>query len=258
MYVGPVQQQETFFWWFAKMGVFNFDLQLRTPSRTSSGEFAWKWLSPVKNISTGYYFLKMARWARYMNLNGSDVFLRPHGEDKHGVIFLDDVPVKNALMVASKYSACVVCTSKDNTQIWMATDRKLSKNQRRAAQAHIRDLGYTDPGSISGDHLGRICGVMSQKRDVWVNLIATSFSGKYSAVTNSPVVAAEDQIRTSLNKAQHSSQSERDFGWVLGLLRSGISQEEVVRRLVACATQRNKSSPEQYAQRTVSRAAQVI
>jgi hypothetical protein len=186
-----------------------------------------------------------------MNSKGGDVFIRPHGEASHGVIFLDDVPVSKAMTIAKKYSACVVCTSPGNTQIWLATDQKLDKQERKAVQQFFRGIGYTDPGSISGDHLGRICGVQSQKRDCWVNLLQTSLIKKYSPEVLATISCPEGQACALNNGA---SRSEVDFGWVLGLIRTGKSPIEVTQKLCDHARNRKKRNPQQYAERTVAKA----
>ena len=184
----PHQQQEQFFQWFAIMGIHRFDIQLRMPDPDSkSSQAGWRWLKPNLDVSIGSFFLKFAKWTRFMNSKGGDVYVRPHGEISHGVIFLDDLPVDKAIQVSKKYASCIVCTSENNTQVWLATDRKLSKAERKFVQSWMRSVGYTDPGSISGDHLGRLCGVRSQKRNCWVNLIETTFGQRYSPSIESPL-----------------------------------------------------------------------
>lgn len=254
MIAKPEHQQSQFLKWFADIGVYSFDVQLRVPNSNHQ----WTWLPAHKNVSIGYYFLKLARWGRYMNSKGGDLFLRPHGEVAHSVLFLDDLPVDKAMRVADKYSACVICTSENNTQVWLATDRKLCKDQRKEAQSFLRDVGYTDPGSISGDHLGRFCGVKSQKRNCWVNLLTASHCGRYSPILPPNFSCPVGQACVSSSQAVGPSQSEQDFGWVIGMLKSGVSAREATERLEAKALHRNKRNPTDYAKRTIMKALQVL
>jgi len=261
MHKKPAQQQAEFFQWFSKMGVHHFDIQIRTPI-WQAGEKTWRWLNPIYNISVGYYFLKLSPWLKYMNVGGADIYMRPSRDGHHPVVFLDDLSVERATIVSRKYSSCVVLTSENNTQVWVGIDRKLSKAERKTAQSQLRDLGYTDPGSISGDHLGRLCGVKSYKRDCWVNLLTTSLEKKYSPKLTHLSPARKGQACVSLLSMRPSqngsSQSERDFGWATGLLKSGKTKESVVRDLLDTAILRGKGNPLLYADRTVNKASLLL
>ena len=262
----PAQQQEQFFQWFAKMKVHRFDLQLREPAPSSrGGPESWRWLRPSLNISIGAYFLKYASWVRFMNSRGGDVYIRPHGESEHGVVFLDDLALDKALQVSKKYASCVVCTSENNTQVWLATARKLSKVERKGVQSWMRSVGYTDPGSVSGDHLGRLCGLRSQKRNGWVNLIATTFEERYSPKVEPHLSSPLGEASVSRSPLQDfkelekpSSPSEREFGWAVGALEHGISLNHVINQLTTRAKDRGKRQPDVYARRTAMGAYRVL
>jgi len=251
MYWNRDQQQVLFFRWFARMGIYNFDIQLREPLKTHLGKVeSWRWLTPSKNINTGSYFLKFSKWVKHMNAHGCDAYIRPHGETEQGVIFLDDLDIDKAVQVSKKYAACVVCTSKNNTQVWLATSRKLFLKERKAVQTIMKDLGYTDPGSVSGDHLGRLCGLKSQKRNCWVNLLTTTTGRKYSPPVPLPLSAPRGAACVSKLSQEAQSQSERDFGWAVGAFGAGRLLLEVERYLYLTAKQRGKRNPEMYARRT--------
>jgi hypothetical protein len=269
MIANPSRQQALLFRWFAKMGVHTFDLQLRAPNSClqANGD-PWRWLRPSKGMSTSEYFLKFSKWVNHMNAEGSDAYFRPYGEDEQPVIFLDDLPIDKAMRVSRKYASCVVCTSENNTQVWLAIDRSLSKSQRKGVQAHLKTFGYTDPGSVSGDHLGRLCGLKSQKRDCWVNLLATTLGNKYSPpsdlLTQTPQSTPLSTplggrcVSSYANNSTPQSQSELDFGWAVGLLKSGSSLESVIEKLCRNAANRGKKCPEHYAQRTAHNAMKVV
>jgi hypothetical protein len=266
----PAQQQELFFRWFAKIGIHHFDVQLREPvPETKTAPASWRWLKPSLGISTGAFFLKYSSWVKFMNAKGGDIYIRPHGDSEHAVIFLDDLPMDKALQVSQKYAACVVCTSKDNTQVWLATDKVLSKAERKDAQVWMKGVGYTDPGSISGDHLGRLCGFRSQKRQCWVNLVTTTLGKKYPPTfvtlvdTVSPPLLGGERVsfsspsqtddRPKGTQAQKpQSQSERDFGWAMGAMKNGMLYSDVIDALAASAKKRKKANPVGYAERTAA------
>jgi hypothetical protein len=270
------QQQELFFRWFADIGIHHFDVQLREPiPATESTPASWRWLKPSLGISTGAFFLKYSSWVKFMNAKGGDIYIRPHGDSQHAVIFLDDLPMAKALQVSRKYAACVVCTSNDNTQVWLATDKVLSKAERKEVQVWMKGVGYTDPGSVSGDHLGRLCGVRSQKRQCWVNLVTTTLGSKYSPppptsleetvsppllggarVSSSPPQTDDRSREAKAEKTQ--SQSERDFGWAMGAMKHGVSFSDVIDALTASAKKRGKVNPAGYAQRTATAIHQIL
>ncbi|MFT4668436.1 MAG: hypothetical protein ACI9XB_005422 [Gammaproteobacteria bacterium] len=254
MHTKADKQQSIFFEWFRKIGVSYFDIQLRIPNIECRNGSNWKWLPSYKNISVDHYFTKLYKWTRYMNSQGSDIYIRPHGESENGVLFLDDVSIKKALTISKKYSSCVVCTSKGNTQIWLAIDKKLNKRDRKIAQLYLKDLNFTDPGSISGDHLGRIPGVRSQKRLCWVNILTTSYGAKYSPPISNVISCPKEQACASFNKSTGQSQSELDFGWTLGKLRAGYSVFQTTQWLCENSIKRNKRNPQLYAVRTVRKA----
>jgi hypothetical protein len=262
----PRQQQEEFFQWFTKMGVHSFDIQVREPiSNADDSLREWRWLKPTLGISVGDYFLKYSSWAKFMNSKGGDIYIRPHGESKHRVIFLDDLSLDKAIQVSEKYAACVVCTSKDNTQVWLATEKELSKLERKAVQSWMRSVGYTDPGSVSGDHLGRLCGVRSQKRNCWVNLTTTTYGQRYAPDVESPLssplgeaCASHSSSKGTQGLGQPPSPSEDEFGWVMGALKHGVPIINVINQLTDRAKKRGKRLPDHYAERTVMHAYRVL
>ena len=267
----PNQQQEQFFQWFARMGVCRFDIQLRVPAPaldTAPSREGWRWLKPSLNVGIGAYFLKYASWVRFMNNKGGDIYIRPHGDIPQGIVFLDDLPIDKAIQVSKKYASCVVCTSENNTQVWLATDRKLSKDERKSVQSWMRSVGYTDPGSVSGDHLGRLCGVRSQKRNCWVNLLTTTFGQRYSPNIEQPLSSPLGEACVSPSPSprfsgatrseRSTSDSEREFGWAMAALKHGVPMIDVINQLSVRARERGKRRPDDYAKRTVMGAYRVL
>jgi len=260
----PIDQVRTFLLWFYRQGVDSFDVHIRSPRRPGedykSGQ--WIWLTQHEAVSADQISSRLMGWLRYKNAKGSDVFFRPHKNGDYQVIFLDDIPSDTAQTICNKYGSCVIETHPGNTQIWLKVDKKLSAEQRKQAQVQIKDLGLTDPGSISGDHLGRLCGFQSQKRKCWVNLVGTSERRPWSPnLETSPSLPPSGGFCASKNihaGLYDTSDSGREWGWVLGMLRAGLSPVSVTEKLVDAAQKRGKTHAVKYATYTVQKAFYLI
>lgn len=260
----PVEQVRSFLQWFSLQGVDSFDIHLRSP-RTPDEDYKtgnWIWLNRHEAVSADRILSNLMGWLRYKNAKGSDIFFRPHKNGCHQVIFLDDIPTGMAQAICRKYACCIIETHPGNTQIWLKVDKRLSTEQRKQAQIQIKDLGLSDPGSISGDHLGRLCGFQSQKRKCWVNLIGTSKMLPFSPnPATSPFLPPSGDFCASkrkFNGPHDTSDSGREWGWVMGMLRTGLKPEIVTVRLIAAAQKRGKSNAEKYANYTVLKALSLI
>jgi hypothetical protein len=259
MHEPPAEQVRLFLCWFVEGGVRAFDIQLRTPSPLNPDE--WMWLTRQHQGIDAARVLKLWPWLRHMNAHGADVFFRPAREGLHPVLFLDDLPASEARRVAQKYGAAVIRTSPDNTQVWMRTTHPLNRQERTHAQKHLSSLGWSDPGSISGDHLGRLCGLVSQKRRCWVNALFFSCAPPCpveSWATTPPSKNCARPRASSILQSPGQSMSEREFGWTMGMLRYGWKVEDIERRLFSAACARNKPDAKSYANRTVSRASEIL
>lgn len=262
--MNPIDQVRTFLLWFSRQGVDCFDIHIRSP-QTPGEDYKtgkWTWLTQHEDVSADRISSRLMGWLRYKNAKGSDIFFRPHKKGYHPVIFLDDIPSDTAQTICKKYGSCVIETHPGNTQIWLKVDKKLSTEQRKQAQIQIKNLGLTDPGSISGDHLGRLCGFQSQKRKCWVNLVATSqrppFSPNLKTAPSLPPsggFCASKNIHTGLHD---TSNSGREWGWVLGMLRAGLSPDKVTDKLIMSAQKRGKANAVKYANHTVQKAFSLI
>ena len=244
----PLIQCQRLFKWFAHIDVQAFDLQVRRyPNKQRIHE---SWITCHKDIS-GKRILDLWKWIRYENSHDADVYFRPHGPEDHPVIFLDDLTIEAACRVANAYSSAVVQTSDNNTQVWVKTSTPLSLNQRKQIQSRLRDLGYTDHGSVSGDHLGRLTGLFSQKRKTWVNVIAFSTPRAYDPLLYSPSpLHRAGGVCVLKGHAGDKSASEKDFGWAIGMFKSGMSYEKVYSNIAKSAKIRGKRNPEKYASLT--------
>ena len=244
--------------WFFDQGVGSIDIHLRCPRVKGAAYDSddWIWITKHEGLQLEKA-QKVIRWCRFKNYNGSDIFIRPHRYDRQPMIFLDDLTVSKAAMVANKYRALVIETSPDNTQVWLALSDKLSELERKTLQQHISKMGFSDKGSMSGEHLGRLCGFKSQKRNYWVRHIQCSSSEKYTPP--SLVACSFPPGGACANRESGvKSQSEMDFSWVLSRARQGVPADQIISILHNSSQKRGKVSPQKYAERTVRRAMQIL
>ena len=258
--MNTTEQIIAFLSWFCRHGINAFDTHVRKP-RTPNEDYKkgnWVWLTNHENVTCDHIITRLLRWLRQKNANGSDVFFRPHKAGCHNVIFLDDIPTKRARAVLRKYGGCSIETHPGNTQVWLKVDRQLTSQQRKQAQMILRDLGFTDPGSVSGDHLGRICGFVSQKRNCWVNLLDTSDNMPWSPkIKRSQPISPGGFCASKKHRKDNfrdTSDSGREWGWVMGMLRVGISRSIVTEKLIEAAIKRGKPNAVRYAHYTVQKA----
>jgi len=250
-------QCERFLNWFAHIGVESFDLHVRRyPNKVRKRE---SWITDHEGIN-GKRVIELWKWMRYENSHEADIYIRPHSPEDHPVIFLDDLSVESAHQVARAYSSAVIQTSDDNTQVWVKTASPLSLTQRKQVQSELSRLGHADTGSTSGDHLGRLCGLFSHKRKTWVNAIYFSTPHAYKPSLQETILLPHKgwgacALKSSTDK---KSPSEADFGWAIGMYKSGASYEEVRSAICENAKSRGKRNPENYATLTAKKAGAIL
>lgn len=248
--------------WFLLIGVNTVDIHLRVPKKRGARYDSphWYWITDHNGIPLEVLRKKYLPWVRFMNSAGADIYIRPQRDSSHSLIFLDDIPLSKARRISQKYGSCVIETSPSNTQVWVSTTTSLTKNERKQAQYHLGLLGYTDPASVSGDHLGRVCGMKSQKHGCWVNYICGTDGDRYHPhpVQKSESLPPRGGVCLELLKNKLTSQSEKEFGWVLHQLRNGIPKKTISNDLENRAAIRGKRNPAPYVQRTIANAYKVV
>jgi len=242
--------------WFNESGTQRFDLHVRRYQKGISGT-SETWITCHEDICAKQ-LIDFWPWLRRENANGADVYFRPHSRASHSIIFLDDVDLVKAHNFAKAYSSVVIQTSCNNAHVWVKTKTPLSLEQRYETQSALAKQGICDSGSTSGDHLGRLCGMFSQKRQCWVNLVLFSTPRAYDAPRQDSTSGQQGGGARVSNPPSKHSQSEAEFGWVIGMLKSGIDKAEACKRLEDQAKSRGKRSPRSYARMTTQKAAEII
>jgi len=121
-------------------------------------------------------------------------------------------------------------------------ERLLDEEERYRCQKNLVVLHGADPGSVSGEHLGRLAGHRNWKRQgTWVNVLAATLDGPpllappappTSASQRSLSLQAQPRYRRQAQAGGDPSESAREWGWVLGALQSGLDPETVYLRLL--------------------------
>lgn len=261
--LSPRMQTQTMLSWFERVGIKSLDIHLRVPMRPGVRYEDPDWIFITEHEDTPIASVErdLAGWLRHKNASGSDIYLRPHGRVAQPVIFLDDIEINKALQISKKYSACVIETSPGNTQVWLATSKQLTSAERKVVQTHLCGIVHSDPRSTSGNHLGRLCGLKSQKHGCWVNYLFGSDGAPYCpTLTDQSPSLPHGDLWASRKKSPSLdlSTSAREFGWVLGRLRIGTPRQIVQSDLARQAEERGMRAPDRYAARTIENAIKVL
>lgn len=232
-------------------GIERADLAIRRPD----GAMLWQTDRPLAQLSLS--------WARAHNVRQADIYIRPARGYSWPLVFLDDVAPELAGRIARKYAAVVVHTSPaGGCHLWLRVTVPLDERQRYRVQRWLIPRVGADPGSVSGEHLGRLAGMKNWKRQgVWVNLL--DCGDKAAPPWNpAPVLQSMPPEEKPLvnSRAHHRSagidcsESAREWGWVCGALEAGVSPNTIYRQLVQHASQRRGCDAKRYARRTIKRA----
>jgi hypothetical protein len=233
--------------WLRAAGVNVMDAAARRPG----GKMIWL---PGASLSP-----RELAWARAENARGAEVYARAARGGLWPVVFLDDVEPGLAARVAGKYRALAVRTSRaGGCHLWLACSRPLTEEDRCRAQRWLARAAGADPGSISGEHLGRLAGFKNWKRGgEWVNVAAASQDlPAWTPVLDDTPQGAGRVCRGPVTGCPGSdaSESAKEWGWVCGALQSGCPEEVIRERLLARAASRRGTDAPRYAKRTVEMA----
>lgn len=241
--------------WWRDLGIERLDLAvMRRP-----GKMKWHKDLALSSLPLG--------WAKRENVHQADVYVRPARGYAWPLVFLDDVAAPMAARVARKYDAMVVETSPaGGCHIWLSCESPLEEEARREAQRWLARQIAADPGSVSGEHLGRLAGFKNWKRGgVWVNVLDAPCRGRRwdsaAALCTSARVwrtdtgtCPETAKWIDTRPEPDASPSGKEWGWVCGQLEAGCCPKRVYARLIETARARRGGDAERYAQRTLERA----
>ncbi|MES9819568.1 MAG: DNA-primase RepB domain-containing protein [Candidatus Thiodiazotropha sp.] len=252
-----IEHTELQFDWFDAAGVRLYDMAVRR----KSGEWLWH-----KAITEDTLFQYMP-WVRSENAKKSDIYIRPARNCAWPILFFDDVPLERVeASLERNIPLLAIQTSEEGGHhVWIACDRDLDETERGYWQREWRDALQADPGSVSGEHLGRLAGVKNWKRSgTWVNVVEATVGERLdipampsSSLPPASTWQANDKeggrvVRSS--SGTDDSKSGEDWGYACSALAHGAAEETVAAELEGRALRRGKRNPAYYARTTVRKA----
>ncbi|HSW33913.1 MAG TPA: DNA-primase RepB domain-containing protein [Steroidobacteraceae bacterium] len=234
--------------WWAATGVDRVDLAVRR----ASGAMLWQRDGPIATVALA--------WARAENAQHADIYIRPARGSAWPLVFVDDVAIDHAQALTAAIDALLVDTSPaGGCHVWIRCDRALTEDQRQRAQrAWVARLD-ADPGSVSGEHLGRLAGFKNWKRGgCWVNVRAAAHGDRPWIVVDDWAAPPPPTAPRGRDGPRDTTPSGQDWAWVCTLLEHHHDPDVIYRRLVDRARPRRGADAERYAQRTVARARQHV
>ena len=243
--------------WFINHGVDHWDLAVR---ELPSGV----WISPATARSLDRAGVeKHLPWCRAQNVRGNDVYIRPARGERWAYTMQDDVDPALACRIARRYAALAVRTSAaGGCQVWIAVAQPLTERERLLAQRRLCARVGSDPGSVSGEHWGRLAGLKNHKRGgQWVGVVMATEGAPWDPA---PALAAENEGTASFSSpprggrvARQDSgrdESAAEWGWTCGALAAGVPPAVVLARLIDHARPRRGRDAERYARLTIRKA----
>lgn len=233
--------------WWAATGVDRVDLAVRR----STGVMLW-------HRDRAIHAVPLA-WARTENAQHADIYSRPARGHAWPLVFVDDVAVDRAHAVARDVDALLVETSPvGGCHVWLRCDRPLMEDERmRVQRGWIAKLD-ADPGSVSGEHLGRLAGFKNWKRGgCWVNVRAAARGRPWLVVDDLTITPRPQAAPTrpgGTDGLRDTTPSGQDWAWVCTLLEHGHPPDTIYARLVDRARPRRGLDAERYARHTLEHA----
>lgn len=235
--------------WWAATGVDRVDLAVRR----AAGTMLWQRACAIAALPLA--------WARAENAQHADIYARPARGRSWPLILVDDVAVPRAQAVAREVDALLVETSPEGgCHVWLRCDRALAEDARMRVQRTWIPTLDGDPGSVSGEHLGRLAGFKNWKRGgCWVNVRAAAQGRPWLAVDDShtppPSPSHGDPTRPpGRDSRRDTTPSGQDWAWVCTRLERGDPPAVIYAHLVDRVRPRRGADAERYAQRTVDHA----
>jgi hypothetical protein len=251
-------QTQSMLRWWKEVGVDRADMAIKR----RSGTMIWHHDLSIDALPID--------WARARNVRQGEIYLRPSRGYTWPLVFLDDVSQSKAMQVCRKYDALAVETSRSGgCHVWLTCTRSLHEQERHEAQKWLAEQIEADPGSTSGEHLGRLAGFKNWKRGgVWVNVLSSSRRGRswcpsVLAIAQNcekdkvkkPNAASSDQDNPNQRSSGcDTSESGAEWGWVCGMLEAGFDQSTVMEKLVERARARRGKDVDRYVRKTLNKA----
>jgi len=245
IYSKPFAQTEEHLNWFRQHEITHIDIGLLSRETNK--------MQNKLNIPTADA-LRIINYAKFKNVKKqTDILIRPHRDGIWPMLFVDDVSIMNTKRFCSQYSCLVVNTSKEGgCQMWIPSKTPLMPSDRLKKQRVLVKLLNADPGSVSGEHYGRLSGFTNHKRGrQWCNLFAIKDGDLWSLEDRLPPTHKK---LTKVILSSDCSESANEYGYACHSLRYGLSEDDIINNIVQRALNRGKRHANSYAIRTVEKA----
>jgi hypothetical protein len=163
---------------------------------------------------TGPEIMSNLAWLKRQNAQGADIYIRPHADEAHDLVLVDDVDGVTLEEMAAEglEPALVVETSPKNIQAWVRVENA-STGQIRAEVARLCVDRYdADPGSV-GHHYGRLAGFTNRKPEHEAEgrspyCLCRGSSGQTASASAEIVAEAEERLQAR-QRAQERHRREK-------------------------------------------------
>ena len=236
-------------------------------------------------IARGPRAESLLRWAAALNLrHDANIYIRQGSAAAHPWLFFDDLDRATSVKIAQKYAAIIIETSPGSYQCRLLADSDLDEEERTSIQrelvGRLHGAGRSaDPGSMSGDHWGRLPGFAQRKpgpgyghmttitmhsigaapplvADLYLLLRGNHTPPGGGAVSSSSAFAP-DSVSGS-GSFGRPDESKKEFAYAGHAYRRGVPREEIERNIAERALTRGKyrdpAKAAKYAEMTVSKA----
>lgn len=245
-------------------------------ARFSDAFRADRWTVQLKNRLTDEAFrvsysqsqlISALAFLRWKNREGFDIYARPIGWQ---YILLDDL-TKDVIGDLAELKPCSLLeTSPANYQAWLILSDVPA--DRDIAISTCRELAKrfgADPASADPDHVGRLPGYTNRKQKhqlsngqyPYVRLHRSEYRLSTFYPSGAAVLEGTKPTHIFSRKAGRS-ESEKDFGIACGLLRKGLSDEQICTYLLTHSPdlegRKGKKYLREYLEKTIRNAHRVI
>lgn len=203
-------------------------------------------------------------WARASNARRANIYIRPARGHLWPHLFLDDLPLRTAHILANHHHARIVHTSPHGgCHLHLICDRPISDTERHHLQRHLATIHGADPAATAGNQLQRLPGTRNWKRaGTWINLLphhtphAPPLATDHLLGTCTPPRPPRQHrpARKHTATTPDHSPSAQDWATVCTRLENGHHPQAILADLINTAAHRRGPDAKRYALRTLEKA----
>lgn len=210
-------------------------------------------------------------FCRLKNAEGKDVYVRPNFDVEDHYVLFDDLTPEQANRYSRKPGTLTISSSPGKIQVWFHSDRILSIEEKKVLIHNAK----ADEKATPNNRWGRCPGFANYKPKYAPKFPLSRFINSVEGLATLPkveVVETAPVVRTYTSTIQPSKtvnirrsryatndESQTDFKYVLALLHFGVSEDEIVARVMTERTNwenksKRESEQEKYIRNTIRNA----